>query len=178
MGSGQAVNLKNYTTEVPTSTTIFRVQQFLMKAGVSQLAMDYGLDGSVSAITFSLQLEAKKRPVMVRLPANVDGALEALWRQRCEGGRLNSDRDICTYKNGKWLKKESLREHASRVAWRLVQDWIEVQLSMVAMKQADFLQVFLPYAWDGRQTFYDRLKGGGFKLLEAPKQEGEVVEAR
>ena len=27
------------------------------------------------------------------------------------------------------------------------------------------LQVFMGFVWDGEQTYYDRLKGGGFKAL-------------
>ena len=41
-------------------------------------------------------------------------------------------------------------------------------MSLIQMKQAEWMQVFLPYVWDGRQTFYDRLKGEGFKGLPDP----------
>jgi hypothetical protein len=33
------------------------------------------------------------------------------------------------------------------------------------MRQAEFLQVFLPYVWDGKRTFYSVLKSKGFKML-------------
>jgi len=33
-------------------------------------------------------------------------------------------------------------EHADKVAWRIMRDWIRVQLAMVEMKQADMAQVF------------------------------------
>jgi hypothetical protein len=44
------------------------------------------------------------------------------------------------------------------------------QLSLIQMRQADFIQVFLPYVWDGKQTFYQALKASNYKaLLGAPK---------
>jgi hypothetical protein len=48
-----------------------------------------------------------------------------------------------------------------------MQDWVEVQMSMIQTKQADFIQVFLPYVWDEqrKQTFYQALKSSGFKAL-------------
>lgn len=166
--------LKNYTSDVPSGITINRIQNFLIKAGVSQLSMDYGLNGEIVALTFSIQVEANKRPATIRLPANVEGAHEALWLDYvgADGERAlhNGDKQTA-YGSRKRLLRSSFKEQAERTAWRLVQDWIEVQLSMVALKQADFMQVFLPYAWDGKQSFYQRVKGQGFLALEAPKAE-------
>jgi hypothetical protein len=56
-------------------------------------------------------------------------------------------------------------EQASRTAWKIVQDWIEVQMSMIQMKQADTLQVFLPYVYDGKRTFYQVLQQNNFRGL-------------
>ena len=61
--------------------------------------------------------------------------------------------------------KATIYEQAARTAWKLVQDWIEVQVSMIVMKQAEFLEVFLPYVWDGRQTYFESVKSGAFKAL-------------
>jgi hypothetical protein len=36
---------------------------------------------------------------------------------------------------------------------------------MIQMKQAETLQVFLPYVWDGQQTFYQRLKESKFRAM-------------
>lgn len=33
------------------------------------------------------------------------------------------------------------------------------------MKQAEFIEVFLPYVWDGKQTYFESMKIGGFKAL-------------
>jgi hypothetical protein len=172
--------LKNYTSNVPASTTIFRIQQFLIKSGVSQLSMDYGLNGEVVAVTFSIQIEANRRPISIRLPANTEGAHEALWMDYLDGDKERDRHDgdkEAAYGSRKRLLRSSFKEQASRTAWRVVQDWVEIQLSMIAMKQADFMQVFLPYAWDGKQSYYQRLKTGGFAALMPPKEHHEHLEA-
>ena len=43
---------------------------------------------------------------------------------------------------------------------------------MIQTRQADFIQVFLPYVWDGKRDYYTALKDQGFKgLLLAEKNE-------
>jgi hypothetical protein len=69
--------------------------------------------------------------------------------------------------------KADFREQAERTAWKIIQDWIEVQMSMIQMQQADFREVFLAYAWDGKRTFFDRVREGGFAGL-LPEKSGEA----
>jgi hypothetical protein len=53
------------------------------------------------------------------------------------------------------------------VAWRIVKDWLEVQLAMVQAGLVKFEQVFLPYAQDPKtgQTVYEQLKEKQFSSL-------------
>ncbi len=46
-----------------------------------------------------------------------------------------------------------------------MQDWVGVQMSLIQMHQADTLQVFMPFIWDGKRTFYQAVKDGGYKAL-------------
>ena len=62
-----------------------------------------------------------------------------------------------------------LQVQAARTAWKLVQDWVEIQMAMVKMQQAELTQVFLPYMWDGKQTLYMAYKANNFKQLAGPK---------
>ena len=72
---------------------------------------------------------------------------------------------------GKQKKKADFAEQAERTAWKLVQDWVEVQMSMVQLKQADVREVFLAYIWNGRQTFFQNLEQTGFRALLPEKTE-------
>ncbi len=162
--------LKNYTSDVPASQTIFRIQQVLLKAGVSSINMDYGPAQEVIAITFAIQFDPSKPPVSVRMPANVEAAQQALWLDYTDGEKLSADGNSLAWNRRKTKTKKDFLQQGERTAWKLVQDWIEVQISMIQLKQADFVQVFLPYVWDGRQTFYARLKDSGFKALMPPAE--------
>ena len=165
--------LKNYTSEVPKSTTILRIQQTLLKAGVRSIEMEYGPTGEVAAITFKIQID-EHRNIPVRMPADVEAAQQALWLDYVGGEKLSPDGSCC-YSSYKKKRRKDFLEQGERTAWRLVQDWIEVQLSMIQLRQADPVQVFLPYVWDGRQTFFQRLKDSGFKALMPPSDRVEVV---
>lgn len=165
--------LRNYTSDVPVSQTIYRIEQVLIRCGVSGITKEYGPKAEVAALTFHIDLEGRR--VTVRLPADVQSAWDALWLDYVDGDRLNeAGTAIAAWGSRKKKKKDDFREQAERTAWRLVQDWVEVQLSMIQLKQTDFVQVFLAYVWDEsrRESFYGRLKASGYRgLLAAPKEE-------
>lgn len=146
------MKLKNYTSGVDITRTIARIELALAKAGASGISKDY-LGGRLTALAFQVTLPQGKQ-ISIRLPA--DG--EAVYRTM-----------FAEVKRPRASTEVRIREQADRTAWKLMQDWVEVQLSLIAMQQADFLQVFLPYVWDGRQSFYHKLKGDKFLLLPEAK---------
>ena len=159
--------LKNYTSEVPVSQTIYRIEQVLIKCGVSGIMKEYiGTSGEIGAISF--QIEAPAGKITIRLPADKVKALDALWLDYVGGDKLNEKGDaIDRWATGsqKKKRKQDFAEQAARTAWKIVQDWIEVQMSMIQLKQADTLQVFLPYVYDGRRTYYEALRESKFAGL-------------
>ena len=106
-------------------------------------------DGELLALYFRVNLPTGKT-VTVRLPANAQAVYETMRKavKRPHRGTL-----------------ERLKDQASRTAWKLMQDWTEVQISLITMQQADFVQVFLPYVWDGERTFYAALKDKHYLAL-------------
>jgi hypothetical protein len=157
--------LKNYTSEVPVTQTIHRIEQVLIRCGVSGIMKEYAPmpAGEVSAITF--QIDTPTGKMTIRLPADKNKALEALWLDYADGDKLTEEGDAIVWNPRKKKRKSDFAQQAERTAWKIVQDWVEVQMSMIQLKQADTVQVFLPYIWDGRETFYGRLKAGGLKQL-------------
>lgn len=149
------MNIKNYTSTVAVNLTVARIEQLLAEAGVSSVSKDYE-QGTLMALSFCIPVPTGK-PMTVRLPANAAAVFETMKKEvkRPRSGTM-----------------EKLKEQSRRTAWKLMQDWIAVQISLIQMQQADVIQVFLPYLWDGERTFYHHLKAGGFKQLPAPKAEG------
>ena len=141
--------IKNYTSTVPVSRTITRIEEALVSGGATNIIKDYK-NKDLEAICFSVLHPSTGKTVSVRLPANVEAVYNALKT---------------SVKKPRQGTMEKLRDQAARTAWKLMQDWVEVQMSLISMQQAEFLQVFLSYVWDGNETFYGHLKGGGFKML-------------
>lgn len=141
------MNIKNYTSTVPVERTIARIECVLAKAGACSISKDYQ-EGQLSAITFKVLLPS--RSVSVRLPANHEAVYQTLQKEVI---RPRSS------------TMQKLREQAMRTSWKLMQDWVEVQISLIEMAQADFMQVFLPYVWDGHKTFYAALKEQNYRAL-------------
>lgn len=144
-----AKKIKNYTSSVPVERTISSIEQELVKIGVSHIEKSYD-NGIPIGIIFSIMMPHEKK-LSFKIPANIESALDII-------------KAIPEYKskNKDWLKAQ-----ANRTSWRIVFNWIEIQVAMVQLKQADAMQVFLPYAYNAQlqQTFYDKIKGNEFKLL-------------
>lgn len=87
-----------------------------------------------------------------KLPARVEHCFHVLWK---EVKRPQPD------------TKKRIQEQASRTSWKIICDWVEIQLSMILLEQALPLQVFLPYVYDPAsvQTFFEKLEQSNFELL-------------
>jgi hypothetical protein len=144
-------NLKNYTSEVPAITSIGKIEHCLVQAGATDISKKY-TDGVCTSVTF--RMIVNQVPVFFQLPAKVDACFKNLWGSMTSRGQNQADRK-------KWMTQ------AERTAWKIICDWVEVQLSMIQLEQAEALQIFLPYVYDPTkdQTFYESLKSTNFKLL-------------
>ena len=132
----------NYTTTISSEKTGSEIQKKLAMAGAQAVLSEYDEDGVMCAMSFRIS------NIFFRLPINIDGVYQALLDDRKVPNRLR------TY------------EQASRVAWRIIKDWIEAQLAIIQAGQADLIQVFLSYAQNQEgKTIYDAIKDGGFKQI-------------
>ena len=168
--------LKNYTSDVPVSQTVARIEQVLLRAGVKAIAKEYGPCSEVAAITFRIEAGPGQPLLSIRMPAEVERAQNALWLEYVGTDKLSTDGNTVYWHSRKKKRRKDFLDQGARTAWKLVQDWIEVQISMIQLQQADAVQVFLPYIWDGRRTFYQGLKDSGFKALMPPKDDPARVE--
>jgi hypothetical protein len=126
--------IKNYTSEQTPEKSIQLIQDRLRTKGAKSISMQYGNKGEVTAIVFTM--EVRKGIVMAfELPAKVDACYKAMVAAR-----------------SRTFKEASLRKQAERTAWRIVFDWVDVQLALVELGQAEAGQVFMPYALDENGT--------------------------
>jgi hypothetical protein len=144
--------LKNYTSSVPVSRTVSRIEEILAEAGAKAIGKNYD-SGRLSSITFQLTMDGRDH--LVRLPANPQAVYDVLRKE------------IKRPHNGTLVR---LKEQAERTAWKLQQDWLEVELANIKLQQKEPLQAFLSYIWDGRHTYYAALKESRFKALLEDKK--------
>lgn len=162
------MNIKNYTSDVPAGTTINRIQNLLIEAKVNGITMEYGPAGEIVALLFHVNLD---RRYSIRLTANVDAVQDTFWHDYAGTDKLSDDGQTLRYQWGKKKKKRAdFRQQAERTAWKLQQDWVQVQLSLLLLQKVDFLQVFMAYLWDGKQTFYQSIKGTNFLALPESRE--------
>lgn len=144
----------NYTTSVESDKSIAEITGILSRFGARSITTEYDADGFVSGIGFVVMIEM--RPLAIRLPVNVDGVLGTL-------------------KRAKVAPKYRNHAQARRVAWRILKDWLEAQLALFQVGQAEAGQVLMPYAVDGEgRTAYQIFRESHMKALPA----GNVVDGR
>lgn len=141
-------NLKNYTSTVAAEKSISMIEQLLVKAGASHISKSYDAG---RAIGMMFQIEVKGQPITFAIPARIERVEEIFMR----GLRQPTPRN-----------KAARKEQAQRTAWKLLWDWVAVQVSLITLDQADAVEVFLPYLWHpGKgQTMYAMLKEQDFNL--------------
>ena len=146
------MNIKNYTSGVPAEKSISRIEKILVEMGASSVNKQYDSSKQIIAVTFLIAVNGNTIPF--KLPAKASEVYDVL---RAEIKRPRGN----TLKN--------LVEQSERTAWKLVSEWVEIQMSMIKLKQADFIEVFLPYVYDYAKdkTFYQSIKDNGFKQLSS-----------
>ncbi len=146
-------HLKNYTTTVPTSRTLAEIQAKLVEYGARGVLYNYDDKGKIDAVSFTIQLDSGKI-LAFRLPSNIKAAITVMEKQGLPKRYLSLD-------------------HAYRVSWRIIKDWVSAQMALIELDQARLEQVFLPYLLDKRgDTLYHALSRTGFNYPELTQGEG------
>jgi hypothetical protein len=139
--------IANRTTTVSAEKTVNEIQSILAGVRASKMMLEYDSDGKPSAIAF--QIDREGQTMAFRLPCDWQGVLRALKRER--GG----------------IQHRLLTpDHAKRVSWRIIKDWLRAQLSLIEAGASTMEEVMLPWAitTDG-QTVSQRVLSGSSGLL-------------
>lgn len=140
--------IKNYSTSISVDKTVAEITKALARAGAQAVLTEFdpAERGMIDCISFKIRV-AGDHLVAFRLPNRIDGTLQTLQRQRVE-------------------PRYRTREHAARVHWRVVRDWVLAQLALIETEIADLAEVFLPYADAGDgTTLYEKFSNSPGNLL-------------
>lgn len=137
----------NYTTQIDVYKTVAEIERILSEHGVMSIMKQYE-DGQVVSLSFLINDGEKKIPV--RMPIRVDECLKVMQKQKKEHPKMQI---------------KATKEQASKVAWRIMKDWIEVQMALLEINMVRFEEIFLPYieTTDGK-TIYEKLEERKFLL--------------
>lgn len=144
--------IKNYTTTINTNKTIGEIQELLSKHGANAIMTEYK-NGEVIGLSFKIMTPHGE--MGVKLPSNTEKVLQVLKNQRKNNNQV----------------KDTL-EQATRVAWRIIKDWIDAQMAILETEMVEMEEIFLPYMLnnDGH-TLYEKFKNDQLMLSEKGLEE-------
>lgn len=138
--------LANKNTTVDSAKTVGEIQAMLVKAGANSMLVEYE-SGEPAALAF--QIPVRGHHISFRLPCNWRGVFQAL--------------------KGEIPASRRTSEHARRVGWRILKDWLRAQLSLIATGASSIEEVMLPWAiMSTGKTVYTELVENKPHLLGLP----------
>lgn len=120
----------NYTTSVPVDRTMGELVALLANHGASRVGAYYEA-GTPVGLGFAIATDFGLRSF--DLPANIDGVLTVLEREWPKTRAKNHS------------VKRPDRAQATRVAWRILKDWVEAQVALIEAGLSSIDVVMLPY---------------------------------
>lgn len=138
--------IANYSTRVNALKTVVEIQSILIAHGAKSILTNYEKDGSIESLSFIVETLYGDMPI--RLPVNAKAVLKVLKEQRIPQRYANY-------------------QQATRIAWRIVKDWVRAQMAILETEMVELEQIFLPYMiTKNNQTLYESMVDKGFYLTE------------
>jgi len=142
--------IKNAFTSAPLENIIGAIQKCLVAHGAKKIMYDYSDEGVLTGLSFGITVNNKI--LGVKLPAKVAECERILIEQ----GLFN----------------EKKKDHALRVAWASIRDWVTAQMAMIDLEMVKMEEVFLPYILDGDRTVYEIYQE---KFISLPEHTNETA---
>lgn len=128
--------IANYTSKVAARQSINEITVMLVKAGARAVATEYDEGQRPTNLTFAIVHDGV--PHQYALPVRPQAVLKVLREQ-------GVPRTLQT------------PEHAERVAWRILRDWIRAQLAILETEMVSLGEIMLPYLkTDTGATVFER----------------------
>ncbi len=128
--------IANYSTTVTALKSIGEIQVILAAHGVKHILIDYA-NGEPISLSFIVDTPYGEMPF--RLPAYIDRVNQLLQKELVSSSYKRWD---TAYQEE---KRNKIKEQASRVAWRIIKDWIRAQMAILETEMVTIDQIFLPY---------------------------------
>lgn len=131
--------LKNYTTTINANKTIGEIQEILSRHGATAIMTEYDNE---EVVALSFKIKTPRGEIGIKLPANTDKVLRVLKKQKQKNLQIRDNQD-----------------QATKVAWRIIKDWIDAQMAILETEMVDMEEIFLPYIINNNgETLYQAFK--------------------
>ena len=139
------------TSQIPAQRSISFIEEQLVEHGARKILKLYNNEKLIVGICFDLPMEGKEIPY--KLEAKIE---------ECEIMLLRS--------LGPKTRKETRKKvpkQAERTAWKILSDWVEIQMARVELGQIEITEAYLSYLYDHKtdQTLYEKIKKKGLSNL-------------
>lgn len=129
--------LLNYSTTQSPSKSILAIQEKLSESNVDQILITYE-NGVPIALSFSKKI----------------GMLTYRFKLPCRYMEIHK-----LLQDNAYPSRYRHKNHALAVAWRILQDWVDVQMALVDAHLVTLEEVFLPYQLTQDEvTIYERFQ--------------------
>lgn len=140
----------NYTTTIDVFKTVSEIEYILMKHKAKSIMKNYEGE-TITAMSFLIDTDSRQIPV--KMPVKIDECLKVLQKEKQSGSK----------------NIKATREQAEKVAWRILKNWVEVQMALLDVEMVTLQEIFLPYIVDQNgQTVYEKLERRRFLLEVEP----------
>jgi hypothetical protein len=133
--------IKNYTTSQNEESTVGKIMGLLAAKGARQVSISYDEQNRPQAISFLILFQ--NSPIPFKLPCNFEGVYRSQLRD-CQ----------TELKKRRFKANRESVAQSRRIAWRIIQDWVEAQMALIEAEQASLAEVFLPYAQTNGQSVF------------------------
>lgn len=121
---------------MPVQKSIERISSRLAEAGAVQIR-SYNTNGKPLGVIF--QMRRQNIPMEFKLPVKAERVFDNMIKERKKQPAKNA-----------LVKVETQSE---RTAWKLLNDWIDIQTSIAQLDQMEPAEIFLPFVQENPQSF-------------------------
>ena len=148
--------LKNYTSTISASKSISFIENKLVANKARDILKRYDDKGRVESIMFIIPVNGNDYPF--KLPARLSECEKILQASLSQRARPETRRKV--------------KDQAEKTAWKIIADWVDAQMALIELQQAEMMEIFMPYLYNHQKekTYFEIVKEKGFKaMIEAPK---------
>jgi hypothetical protein len=135
--------LLNYTTSVPVDKTVGEITSILVRAGARSIQTDFNDHGRISGMNFVVRTGFGNRAFHVPVQSE---RVHKVLQQELAHTRTHQSKAML-----------SSPEQAERVAWRILKDWLEAQMTLITLELITLDQAMLGFmqvrAGDNRTAY-------------------------